>query len=180
MLDSLEVLYVPISSYSMRLHAVRLTEFLFIPRLRVLRLIVPGLHDETEAASFLGPIFTQQLRKSNLQDIDITLITVEPDGDRPSHVHTVRWFCKMLCCDYPVHLPSSIKLRIVEELGGCASGERSEDKQELVRLVQEVCKKAGDLFACTYYGPGEGQHSRDPRVVLKRRKIPRGDALQAM
>ncbi|CAL8460662.1 g192 [Coccomyxa elongata] len=138
MLDSLEVLYVPISSYSMRLHAVRLTEFLFIPRLRVLRLIVPGLHDETEAASFLGPIFTQQLRKSNLQDIDITLITVEPDG------------------------------------------ERSEDKQELARLVQEVCKKAGDLFACTYYGPGQGQHSRDPRVVLKRRKIPQEDALQAI
>ncbi len=61
-----------------------------------------------------------------------------------------------------------------------APGERSEDGQELARVVQEVCKKAGDLFACTYYGPGSGEHSRDPRVVFKRRSIPREDALQAM
>ena len=80
MLDSLEVVYIPMSSYSMRLHAVRLTEFLFIPRLRVLRIVVPGLYDEADAASFLGPIFMGQLRKCNLQEIDITLMT-DQDGE---------------------------------------------------------------------------------------------------
>lgn len=82
MLESLEVIYVPMSSYSMRLHAVRLTELLFIPRLRVLRIVVPGLYDEADAASFLGPIFMGQLRKCKLEEIDITLIT-DQDGEFP-------------------------------------------------------------------------------------------------
>lgn len=62
----------------------------------------------------------------------------------------------------------------------CFAGERSEERQELARLVQEVCKKAGDLFACVYYGPRSGEHSTDPRVILTRRTISREDTLQAM
>ena len=45
--------------------------------------------------------------------------------------------------------------------------------------MQEVCEKAGNLFACTYYGPGAGEHSQEPRVVFTRRSTPRVDTLQA-
>ncbi len=57
----------------------------------------------------------------------------------------------------------------------CADG-----RQGLARLVQEVCEKAGDLFACTYYGPGGEKHSQDPRVVFTRRSTPRIDTVQAL
>ena len=46
--------------------------------------------------------------------------------------------------------------------------------------MQEVCKKAGDVFACAHYGPGEGAHAEDPRVILRRRTQRRADAVQAM
>ena len=60
------------------------------------------------------------------------------------------------------------------------AGERAEGRQGLARLVQEVCAKAGDLFECAYYGPGEPPHAEEPRVVLKRRTLSRPDALRAM
>jgi hypothetical protein len=59
-------------------------------------------------------------------------------------------------------------------------GDKLEDRQGLAKLVQEVCIKAGDAFACVYYGPGEGAHANDPRVILRRRQMPRDDALQGM
>ena len=45
--------------------------------------------------------------------------------------------------------------------------------------MQEVCEKAGDLFACAYYGPGSGQHAQEPRAVFERRAGPRADAVRA-
>ena len=48
--------------------------------------------------------------------------------------------------------------------------------------MQEVCAKAGDLFACAYYGPGDSLWSYDnePRIVLRRRTLARANALRAM
>ena len=74
-LDSLDIAYVDVGTYSMRLHAVRLIELLYLPRLRRLRLVVPGLHDEADAASFLGANFMRQLREGCLQELDITLLS---------------------------------------------------------------------------------------------------------
>ena len=57
---------------------------------------------------------------------------------------------------------------------------RADGRQGLARLVQEVCEKAGDLFACTYYGPGDEKHSQEPRVVFTRRTTARKHTLQAL
>lgn len=62
----------------------------------------------------------------------------------------------------------------------CIGSSSADGKQGLARLVQEVCEKAGDLFACTYYGPGHDQHSHEPRAIFKRRTIPRITTLQAL
>lgn len=56
----------------------------------------------------------------------------------------------------------------------------TDGRQGLARLVQEVCEKAGNLFACTYYGPGPDNHCNEPRVVFKRRSIPRADTVQTL
>ena len=55
----------------------------------------------------------------------------------------------------------------------------ADGRQGLARLVQEVCEKAGNLFACSYYGPGSEKHSQEPRVVFTRRPLPRIETLQA-
>ena len=79
-LESLDIAYVNVGTYSMRLHTVRLTELLFLPRLRRLRLLVPGLHDAADAAAFLGANFVRQLREGCLQHLDITLLS-EDDSE---------------------------------------------------------------------------------------------------
>ncbi len=81
-LESLDIAYVNVGTYSMRLHIVRLTELLYLPRLRRLRLLVPGLHDEADAAAFLGANFVRQLREGCLQHLDITLLS-EDNGKPP-------------------------------------------------------------------------------------------------
>ena len=81
-LESLDIAYVNVGTYSMRLHTVRLTELLYLPRLRRLRLLVPGLHDEADAAAFLGANFMCQLREGCLQELDITLLS-EDNGKSP-------------------------------------------------------------------------------------------------
>ena len=83
-LESLDIAYVNVGTYSMRLHTVRLTELLFLPRLRTLRLLVPGLHDEADAAAFLGANFVRQLREGCLQELDITLLS-EDNGKSLHH-----------------------------------------------------------------------------------------------
>ncbi len=79
-LDSLDIAYVDVGTYSMRLHSVRLIELLYLPRLRRLRLVVPGLYDEADAASFLGANFMRQLREGCLQELDITLLSDDNGG----------------------------------------------------------------------------------------------------
>ena len=72
--------YVDVGTYSMRLHTVRLTELLYLPRLRQLRLVVPGLHDDVDAGAFLGANFMRQLREGCLQRLDITLLSDTEQG----------------------------------------------------------------------------------------------------
>ena len=79
-LESLDVEYVDVGTYSMRLHTVRLTELLYLPRLRQLRLVVPGLHDDVDAAAFLGANFMRQLCEGCLQHLDITLLSDSEQG----------------------------------------------------------------------------------------------------
>ena len=79
-LESLDVEYVDVGTYSMRLHTVRLTELLYLPRLRQLRLVVPGLHDDVDAGAFLGANFMRQLREGCLQRLDITLLSDSEQG----------------------------------------------------------------------------------------------------
>ena len=98
-LESLDIAYVNVGTYSMRLHIVRLTELLYLPRLRRLRLLVPGLHDAADAAAFLGANFMRQLREGCLQRLDITLLS-EDNGKSLLDLH----------CDpivYPLHLPTA-------------------------------------------------------------------------
>ena len=91
-LESLDIAYVDVGTYSMRLHTVRLTELLYLPALRALCLVVPGLHDDTDAAAFLGPLFVRQLREGCLQDLDITLLS-ESEGQphRPPQEQSRHW-----------------------------------------------------------------------------------------
>ena len=84
-LESLDIAYVDVGTYSMRLHAVRLTELLYLPRLRKLRLAVPGLHDDVDAAAFLGANFMRQLREGCLESLDITLLS-EGEGRPPANL----------------------------------------------------------------------------------------------
>ena len=67
----------------MRLHIVRLTELLYLPRLRRLRLAVPGLHNEADGAAFLGPNFMRQLREGCLQHLDVTLLSEDSGTSLP-------------------------------------------------------------------------------------------------
>ena len=82
-LESLDIAYVDVGTYSMRLHAVRLMELLYLPRLRKLCLAVPGLHDDVDAAAFLGANFMRQLREGCLESLDITLLS-EGEGRQPA------------------------------------------------------------------------------------------------
>ena len=83
--------YVDVGTYSMRLHTVRLTELLYLPRLRQLRLVVPGLHDDVDAGAFLGVNFMRQLREGCLQRLDITLLSdTEQGGSYSFHQLTAR------------------------------------------------------------------------------------------
>ena len=81
-----------------------------------------------------------------------------------------------VCWAVPAVVLEDARVAVHARAGG-AGGERG---QGLARLVQEACKKAGDVFECAYYGPGEGAHADDPRVVLRRRTVPRAEALQSM
>ncbi len=82
-LESLDIAYVDVGTYSMRLHTVRLTELLYLPRLRKLCLAVPGLHDDVDTAAFLGVNFMRQLREGCLEGLDITLLS-EGEGELPA------------------------------------------------------------------------------------------------
>lgn len=82
-LESLDIAYVNVGTYSMRLHIVRLTELLYLPRLRRLRLLVPGLHDEADGAAFLGANFMRQLREGCLRRLDVTLLSEDGGKSLP-------------------------------------------------------------------------------------------------
>ena len=90
--------YVDLETYSMRLHTVRLTELLYLPRLQQLRLVVPGLHDDVDAGAFLGVNFMRQLREGCLQRLDITLLSdTEQGGSCSSGLGTA----PVVACTFP-------------------------------------------------------------------------------
>ena len=90
--------YVDVGTYSMRLHTVRLTELLYLPRLRQLRLVVPGLHDDVDAAAFLGVNFMRQLREGCLQRLDITLLS---DTEQGRSCNSALCTAPVVACTFP-------------------------------------------------------------------------------